>query len=88
MFAFESVDSFPQDERVRKYLVYHIDEGPSIIPMQTPNHHSFIAVGEDFLDQRYALICGKGTGNQASQRWDTPAREKFVRPTDLWFLRS
>ena len=72
-------------ERVSKYLIYHVDEGLSIILTETLNLFSFIAVREDGHDQGDAFIRGTGTVNQAFPCCNAATREKPVRLTDSWF---
>jgi hypothetical protein len=57
---FKSLGIFLRDERVGKYLVYHVDKGLSIVPTETLNHLSFMGVGEDVCDRGDAVICGEG----------------------------
>jgi hypothetical protein len=77
--------TYSSERKVGKYLIYHVNEGLSIVPAQTLDRLCFIAVGEYVCDQRDALIFGERTIDQAFPGWNAAGRERLVRPTFTWF---
>ena len=69
------------------HLVYHIDEGLSIIPTEILDYLSFIGIGEDVRDQGYALFSDVRVINQAFPCWEAAVCTKPIRPANPGFQR-
>jgi hypothetical protein len=66
---------------VEGYLIYRVDEGLSVVPMQTFYCLDFVAVREDFRDKRDPVIRTERALNQTFPCWDAAVCEDLVKPT-------
>ena len=68
-----------------KYLIYHIDEGLSIITTKVLNRLCFVTVGKYVRDQGDLVVRTEGKFDSVLPRRNAAACEKLVRSICAWF---